>query len=286
MDTLERALVSSNDTRVVAPYWAKDLFTGERREHDVAIIVTKGHHKLITAIECRDRSRPVGVPHLEGFYKKCQDTGVHRGVIVSPKGFCKTTLQKAKSLGIECLLLSQVDSFDWILPGAMKFYRTSITNTHCSGIPVEDITPQPTNFRFVGPSGEEITREILNHNARIGWDKVLTEQRFDDGCHKVRFRIQTPGWFIEDMGTGQTHPMKHLLVTLSVEVVSTDVPFQNLVYQKDGDNSPIGQASVISFDSDELRADLVFSRNEDETTSVVLVQKPTNSNNKGTSNGG
>jgi hypothetical protein len=278
VDTLERVLVSSNDTRVVAPYWAKDLITGRNREHDVAIVVTKGHHELITAIECRDRSRPVGVPQLEGFYKKCQDTGVHRGVIVSPKGFNKTALLKAKFLGIECLLLSEVESFDWFLPGAMKFYRASITETHCSGIPVEDITSPPTNFRFVGPDGVEITREILNHNARLGWEKILLEQHFDDGNHRVRFRIQTPDCFIEDIDTGQVHPMKHFLVTLSVEVASNDVPVQNLLYQRDGDDRAIGQASVVSLDSDALRADLVFSRNEDETTSVVLVRKPAKSN--------
>lgn len=279
MDTLERVLVSSHDTRVVAPYWTKDLITGKNREHDVAIVVTKSHHKLITAIECRDRSRPVGVPHLEGFYKKCQDTGIHRGVMVSSTGFRKTTLQKAKSLGIECLLLSQVESFDWILPGAMKFYRANITNTHCSGIPVGDIIPRPQNFRFIGPNGAEITREILSHNARLGRDKVFLEQQFDVGSHKVQFHIQTPGCFIEDMDTGQKHAMKHFMVTLAIEVVSTDFPVQNLVYQKDGeDYRPIGQAAVVSFDSDELHADLVFSRNEDETTSVVLVRKPTKSN--------
>jgi hypothetical protein len=69
--SLERTLASSNATIEAPCRRLKDRDTNRRREHDVVITWDFGHHVLITAIECRDRSRPVGVPEVESFAKKC-----------------------------------------------------------------------------------------------------------------------------------------------------------------------------------------------------------------------
>jgi len=49
-----------------------DRDTGRRREHDILTVWDHGHHQITTAIECRDRSRPVGVPDVEAFASKCE----------------------------------------------------------------------------------------------------------------------------------------------------------------------------------------------------------------------
>ena len=67
-----------------------DRDTGRLREHDVVITWDHGHHRIITAVECRDRSRPVGVPAIEAFADKCARTGVQSGVVVSAAGFANT----------------------------------------------------------------------------------------------------------------------------------------------------------------------------------------------------
>lgn len=85
----DQAVIESPSRRLI------DRDTGKRREHDVLIIFDQAHHQIITAIECRDRSRPVGVPEVEAFADKCSRTGVHCGAIVSSTGFRKSALTKA-----------------------------------------------------------------------------------------------------------------------------------------------------------------------------------------------
>lgn len=59
---LERHLADSGAVFVESPKRLPDKTTGKLREHDVVLTVNSGHHKILVAVECRDRSRPVGVP--------------------------------------------------------------------------------------------------------------------------------------------------------------------------------------------------------------------------------
>ena len=92
--SIEQALGGKDGVQVESPKRLPDRTTGELREHDVLLTICRGHHSLRVAIECRDRSRPVGVDQVEQFCAKCQDTGIDKGVIVSPKGFWKTARKK------------------------------------------------------------------------------------------------------------------------------------------------------------------------------------------------
>ena len=94
---LERSLSKNESVTVESPKRLRDKSTGRLREHDVVLTVKSGHHTFFIAVECRDRKRPVGITQLEAFAKKCQETGVGQGVIVSPKGFAKTAQVKAKA---------------------------------------------------------------------------------------------------------------------------------------------------------------------------------------------
>ena len=67
---LERHLSANDLVTVESPKRLRDKSTGRLREHDVVLTLESGHHTMLVAIECRDRSRPVGVPQLEGFAKK------------------------------------------------------------------------------------------------------------------------------------------------------------------------------------------------------------------------
>jgi hypothetical protein len=103
------------NVRVEAKKRLPDKDTGQLREHDVVLTFSHGHHEFLLALECRDRSRPVGVDHVEAFHAKCLRTGIGRGVMVSSKGFRRTALRKAESYGIGCLTLEEVAHFDWAL---------------------------------------------------------------------------------------------------------------------------------------------------------------------------
>jgi hypothetical protein len=100
---IESARAAGTNIKIDSPKFFTDKVTGKQREHDVVLTITHDHHELVVALECRDRSRPVGVDAVEAFHTKCNDTGIHSGVIVSSKGFYETARTKAQHYGIRCL---------------------------------------------------------------------------------------------------------------------------------------------------------------------------------------
>ena len=126
---LDRHFADSDTVLVESPKRLPDKTTGKLREHDVVLTVTSGHHKIFVAVECRDRSRPVGVPQIEAFAKKCSETLVDKGVIVSPCGFTSTAMPKSKALGIRCLSLDQVDALPWMFSD-FKFQQFNTSYKH------------------------------------------------------------------------------------------------------------------------------------------------------------
>jgi hypothetical protein len=110
---IESSVSGSPNVRVESPKRLPDKDTGRLREHDVVLTFTQAHHEFLLALECRDRTRPVGVPEIEAFHAKCLRTGIGRGVVVSSAGFRKSSLKKAESYGIGCLELQEVTCFDW-----------------------------------------------------------------------------------------------------------------------------------------------------------------------------
>lgn len=102
---LERAFGREKGVTIHSPHRLRDKDTGKLREHDV-VIVRKSHHgETLTAVECKDRGRPVGVDFVEQFSKKNEKTGIHHGIIVSATGFAETAKTKAKALNITCMTL-------------------------------------------------------------------------------------------------------------------------------------------------------------------------------------
>ena len=114
VEILERAVVDHPNITVESPKYLTDKVTGEPREHDIILTQRSPQRTTITAIECRDRSRPVGVNQVEEFHAKCEHTGVNKRVIVSRLGLYKTALKKTAHYGIDCLTFSQVESVDWV----------------------------------------------------------------------------------------------------------------------------------------------------------------------------
>src|SRR5215216_5814330 len=73
---IEETLAGDEKTTIESPGYLIDVRTGERREHDVIITTRLPHREIKTVIECKDHSRPVGVPLVEAFKTKCEDTVV------------------------------------------------------------------------------------------------------------------------------------------------------------------------------------------------------------------
>jgi Restriction endonuclease len=123
---LEQATNNHAHVKVESPKRLPDKDTGQLREHDVVLTFSLGHHTMLVALECRDRSRKVGVPAVEAFRHKCDRTGVHRGIIVSPLGFTKTALAKAEAWETGCLGLEEADRFNWCLAPGIEYFERDL----------------------------------------------------------------------------------------------------------------------------------------------------------------
>jgi hypothetical protein len=60
--TIEKVVHARAGVTVESPKRLPDKDTGKVREHDVVVTIVTGHHQTLLALECRDRSRKVGVP--------------------------------------------------------------------------------------------------------------------------------------------------------------------------------------------------------------------------------
>lgn len=102
---IEIGIASNSNITIQSPVRLRDKDTGRLREHDVLLTIHEKHHEVRVALECRDRSRKVGVPEIEAFHAKCQRTGVDQGIVVSSQGFTRTAQIKAEAWNIRCLML-------------------------------------------------------------------------------------------------------------------------------------------------------------------------------------
>lgn len=112
--TLERMFANQDRATVAFSLRLPNKDTGRLRERDVVITRRTHHGPNLTALECRDQRRKVGIPQIEAFAKKCEKTGIHQGVVVAVNGFASTARTKAKALNMTCMELVEAEAFEWI----------------------------------------------------------------------------------------------------------------------------------------------------------------------------
>jgi Restriction endonuclease len=269
--SIESALaVGNTNIRVEMGKIFPDKVTGKPREHDVVLTMTHKHHETIIALECRDRSRPVGVDAVEAFHTKCEDTGIHSGIIVSGKGFYKTALEKAARYNIGCLRLDQAESFNWCLAAGMETYNRNIDHVEL-------------NFNF--PAGTDVKQETiqLENGTLVTSEMVRTWSvnalnthipiPMTEGVNRVTFIQPNPKVFgIHNGARVQAIEVRFdLKYTVSVELS----PFSFRTYLDEGKAKQITQVAVseVKIGKDEV-AEMVLSTNERGEINITLVRSP------------
>ncbi|MCK1345929.1 restriction endonuclease [Bradyrhizobium sp. CW11] len=268
---IEAARAAGQPIEIESPKRIRDKITGKLREHDVVLTITHEHHAIVVALECRDRSRPIGVDAVEAFRSKCDDTGIHSGVMVSSRGFTSTAKIKAAVYNIRCLSLDQVDGFDWCLPTAVTVLRREITsaNLHVEfpqGVKLEDLVLYDENGMVidkgrVGPIAQQtlistpnIPSTVGSHNVRLHQNSPLIYKL--EGAHRVQALSCT------------------LLV--SYTVACEEVPFSFQVYSSAGAEKPITEAAVATAELAPGRlVDLVLCTEADGRVSISAVPNST-----------
>lgn len=228
---LERVLAGSGASIESPCRRLIDRDTGKSREHDIVITWNHNHHVLISAIECRDRSRPVGVPDVEAFADKCAATGVSRGVIVSASGFRATARSKAKTRAIICMDLAEVENFDWFGTRAFIHFNRVFEPVHAQLI-FSGSVPSEVSAIF-DTDGNEVDDDRLTATVI---NNVPPRENPDDDVGfviPVKIRMNTINWHVRDE-KGDMWTIDHIIAETKFATVKSFLDFDRYTYSGEG----------------------------------------------------
>jgi hypothetical protein len=195
----------------------------------VVLTFSMQHHELIVALECKDRSRKIGVPEIEAFKKKCERTGIHRGIVVSSLGFTQSALKKASTMDIGCFSLSEIEKFNWCqAPGIECHIREIIDGPHFKIFPR---VPVDTNSALCNDGGC-LTPEQLRQIAfdcihkRPDDTAIAQDELAVNSPVGIRFIDANPSGFYVVNSDGEQVPICRLEITLRYQVKTCMVPFK------------------------------------------------------------
>jgi restriction endonuclease len=278
---IEQVVAGNENVTVEPDSWLVDKVTGEERQFDVVLTIKHRHHTVVIAIECRDQSRPVGVPAVEAFDKKCEHTGVNKRVIVSTKGFAGTARKKAAFLGIECLDIEEVASFDWLLaPG----FRSVLATMHEPGgwtfFPETEGIVQGANFELLDEEGRLFTPAILQANARRILNEHLPELPSPIERGELRIRVNGQGLTLRNPQTGATTPVRYCGLRMVCSVSHTLSPHHRVRYLDKANGKHITDAVVSEFQHGDKTMRMVIVYRQDEGGEVYLTVAPSKKKTK------
>jgi hypothetical protein len=269
--SIEKALAGNDDIKVEAPKRLRDKTTGALREHDVVVTATQGHHSVQIAIECRDRARPVTVNQVESFWTKCQDTGVHQGIIVSPTGFYVTAKKKAEHWGIRCLSIEQIDSFPWLAIPGLSFFSKRIVNTHWEFLLDTDQLIDQENIEILDPQGNTVNKAVLTANAREQLGKLLPDPLVPTNAGELRVKFEGNGLSVRDKQSGRTVAVRAILATINYVITQELIPFRMVQYVDQDKGAKITDAAVADLNLGEYSGKFVIVYDSDKGAAIYIV---------------
>ncbi len=243
----------------------RDRDTGRSREHDIVITWDRGHHRTLTALECRDRSRPVGVPAVEAFAHKCSATGVHHGVLVSSTGFTQSARAKAESLSIQCMGLEDIASFPWLEMGEViqygRLYDAIDLLVILEGEPTDNVGA------LFDESGNSISLQRLSMIAQSYVPLAPDPEAAVGVTRNFRLSMQTPGWTMK-ADDGAIHSVSLVEARLQFTGQKQVIP---LTLHRYAGNLRGYDFATAEFGTGDFHGRIVMVREENEETSIYIV---------------
>lgn len=278
VSSLEKVLGNAGNVSVDSPKRLRDKITGQLREHDVVLTINQAHHQVIIAIECRDRSRPITVNQVESFWKKCQDTGVDHGVIVSSMGFYNTARKKSDFLGIRCLDIEEGKFFDWMLAQGVHILTKRLLHHNWSFYPEKEGIADKENMEVMDVEGNLLTQEVLTSNALSQLTKLLPEPLEPVEKDIINVKFNGDNLTIRNTETGESCPVKFVITSLHYSIVDEFIPFKMIQYKEADEN--ITEAAVVDFNAGNITGKFMIVGKHEEEKKVAFVPDITKTPNK------
>lgn len=244
VEKLERLLANDARVNIESPKMIRDSQTHKLREHDVVLTFDHAHYELIVAIECKDRSRPVGVPDVEAFDAKCRHTGVNQGAIVSSSGFANTALEKASIVGIKCLELKEIEIASFLHPEAVavvhskRFIEAKCTLmiNNNTAIRVGD------DYDIFDPKWLLITDEMILNNIRKIENNLPLGKIGEERTESIFFK--TENYRIKTHSKQLEHDIGGILIDIKYVYEVSEAAFTSRAYSASRQGAPMAEIAT------------------------------------------
>jgi len=235
--------------------------------------MNEGHHSLRIANECNDRSRPVGVPDIEAFGAKCQDTEINQGIIVSTSGFANTARSKADHLGIRCLDIEEIESFKWLLATGINSTTTNLLSNEWIFFPMEDGVVDHEHMEIIDDDGIVVPMTVFASNAQREVSNLLKGKSEPVEEAEIVLKFPGDGLNLRNSDTGATVPVKDAVAKIRYQIKQDLVPLRLVQYQDVGADETIAEAAYADMNFGETDARVVIVNKDGEGAKVVLIPR-------------
>lgn len=273
VEALENYL-SDKNVSIESPGFVEDRITGQKREIDVLLTSGQGHHRQLTAFECRDRTAKVGVPEVEAFYTKIKDLKINKAIIVSSSGFTSPAIIKAKFYNISCLCMEEVQKFDWLQTTIFHKVQKHLIKWHWHTNYDDESINEVVNKKLMHSSGNELTSEArrataLEHLKTIDNQDLEVDQVYR---HLVNFNAQD--FTIIDADTGKQYQVVECTLYLEFELKIEELPIKFVQYDDVTENNEVARAAVAEIKlNDEMAGYIMFVEQKDGSKKIVYTKQ-------------
>jgi Restriction endonuclease len=230
--SIELSLLGDETTIVESPALLVSKSSGGLREHDVLITQTLPHRRVLTAIECKDHSRPIDYDVIDAFKTKCEDTLIDKKVIVSSKGFRANAIKTAKDHGIALMTLQEAKRRDW----KYEYDITGINRRPTSGAIMlcpETVVVQPLRLWERGNDGSEHelpdggSAWMLYHfNELMKRGLLPTTRTPGKDTYTVRVELEPIDHLFVVDGAGERHGLRSVDLIYEFEETRSSLPME------------------------------------------------------------
>lgn len=246
---LEDILKKIPNSTVKSPDFILDRITGGKREHDCVIRIQSGHHEILTAIECKEHSRPIDVKEIEAFETKCRDTNINKAVIVSLKGFTKSALAKANHLGISCLSLEDVKSFEWMACAESIYYIVNFKKISWHFIPENTELLGCVDFTLFDKNGNSIQLSQLTDTLKKEAIKCMDSNNIEKIEEERNFVFDSVPLTVKRNSDGKASEINQATAKTEYSIEVKRTPFKLFSYQDQNTGKIIAEGGVSDFEN-------------------------------------
>lgn len=269
--------ISDKQVEITSPAFLEDRVTGQQREIDVLLVSGSGRHKQLTAFECKDWNKKVGVPEVEAFHTKISDLKINKAIVVSSEGFAKTAIVKANFYNISCLHMDEVANFDWLLADSIPVYRKKIIRHHWQINGDDENIPGLTNYKVIHSSGVEFTEGLMEENMHQHMRNISIDSLEKGKRYRNQIKYNPAEFKIVDIDTNTEYKVTESFMYLEYELDVDSSPLKLVKYSDISDNEDITHAAIANIDFGHGNSGhLSFVEQEDGSKKVTFTpcQKP------------